>query len=298
MPRMLLTELAFSSGARILMAALALIAFYLVGFVFLQSFSLDLGSLNNLASRYRSLVQLWLAFGGVSAALLALAVSQGSHVRTERLTTRLAAVSERRFLALTCVCAFMIPLCFRVFLLRGAPLADDEGAYRFGAELLASGRLWVASPAMKLFFDQNFMINDGRLYPAYFLGWPAILAIGVTVSAPELMNPLLSALTVPALYGVLQHFVSRLWARAGILLFLSSPFSSDRSRNGAVTYLLLHGPRVVSVSVPVPAYRASQSGPSLSCWFCRFARICILHSSAYGCRTWPTAARRLGDAAA
>ncbi len=77
---------------------------------------------------------------------------------------------------------------------------------------------------MKLFFDQNFMINDGRLYPAYFLGWPAILAIGVTVSAPELMNPLLSALTVPALYGVLQHFVSRLWARAGILLFLSSPF--------------------------------------------------------------------------
>jgi hypothetical protein len=108
--------------------------------------------------------------------------------------------------------------------LSGAPLADDESAYRFAAQLLASGRLWVASPALKLFFDQNFMINDGRLYPAYFLGWPALLALGVLIHAPGIVNPLLSALTVPALSRVLRHFAGPAWSRAGVLLFLSAPF--------------------------------------------------------------------------
>ncbi len=133
-------------------------------------------------------------------------------------------MSERRFLLWTCAAAFAIPLAVRYGLMHGAPLADDESAYRFAAELLASGRLCVPSPPLKLFFDQNFMINDGRLYPVYFLGWPALLAPGVWIGAPGIVNPILSALTVPPLVRALSHFVGPSWARAGVLLFLSAPF--------------------------------------------------------------------------
>src|SRR5262249_35896727 len=119
---------------------------------------------------------------------------------------------------------FAIPLAIRLFVIHSAPLTDDEGAYRFGAELLASGRLWVPSPPMKLFFDQNFMINDGRLYPAYFLGWPALLAPRVGFLSPGIVTPLLSAATVPFLFRLLRSVVGASWARAGVILFLSSPF--------------------------------------------------------------------------
>ena len=82
-----------------------------------------------------------------------------------RLGAEWAALSDRRFLSWACLAGFAIPLAIRYLLLHEAPLTDDESAYRFAAELLARGRLWVPSPEMKIFFDQNFMINDGRLYP-------------------------------------------------------------------------------------------------------------------------------------
>src|SRR5258708_25289994 len=176
-------------------AALALVAFYLVGIAYLDGFTLDLGSVDFPAPRYLTFVALWTLFGGLAAGLLAIAVSRlvGSPLHIERLTAQWYAVSDRRFLIWTCGAAFTIPLFLRFWVLQQAPLADDESPYRFAAELLASGRLWAASPPLKVFFDQNFMINDGRLYPVYFLGWPVILALGVRIGAPAILNPLLSA---------------------------------------------------------------------------------------------------------
>ena len=207
-------------------AAIALLAYYLAGDALLGGFGLDLGSLNFPTPRYITFVAFWALFGGVAATLLALALARrlGTASHIEKLTAQCRAVPEWRFTAWTSAAAFAIPLVLRFRVLEGAPLADDEGAYRFAAELLASGRLWVPSPELKLFFDQNFMINDGRLYPVYFLGWPAMLAIGVLTGAPAVVNPLLSALTVPALMRVLRQFVGPTWAMGGILLFLSAPF--------------------------------------------------------------------------
>ena len=208
------------------LAGLSLIAFYAVGAVFLDGYALDLGSLNFPTPRYVTFVAFWSLLGGFAAALLALAIARrcGSPIEVGRLTAQWRGASDHRFLIWTCGLAFACPLVIRHWLMKGAPLADDESAYRFAADLLASGRLWVASPPLKLFFDQNFMINDGRLYPVYFLGWPALLAFGVWIHAPGVVNPLLSALTVPPLERALRHFVGTGWSRAGVLLFLSAPF--------------------------------------------------------------------------
>lgn len=206
-------------------AVCAVIAFYLVGAVFLGGFALELGSTNFPTLRYLIFVAFYTLLGGLAAALLALGAARywGSEARADAFIAQWNAVSDRRFLIWTCVAALGIPLLLRFGLMRGAPLTDDEGAYRFAAELLASGRLWVASPQMKLFFDQNFIINDGRMFSAYFLGWPALLAPGVWLGAAWIVNPICSALTVPPLLRALRFFVGPAWARAGVLLFLAAP---------------------------------------------------------------------------
>jgi hypothetical protein len=90
----------------------------------------------------------------------------------------------------------LLPIFIRKLILNDVPLTDDEASYRFGAELLAGGHLWLPSPHMPVFFDNGFIVNDGKMYSQYFLGWPALLAIGVLLGIPGLINPILSGCTV------------------------------------------------------------------------------------------------------
>ena len=214
------------AGPPLIGAAVALFAFYAVGIIFLDGFLLDLGSLNFPSPRYVAIAVSWTVFGGWASILLAVAISRALESMPDR---RVRAPSPQlftgsRFLLPAMIVAFVVPLVLRTFLLKGAPLTDDEGAYRFSAQLIASGRLWVPSPTMKLFFDQNFMINDGRLYSVYFPGWPALMALGIWLHAVGAVNPLLSAATIPALYQILRRATSEMWSRFGVLLFLASPF--------------------------------------------------------------------------
>ena len=131
-------------------SAISLAAFYLVGFALFDAFTLDLGSLVVLTPRYLTFVQMWLLFGGLSSVFLTLALARhrDSRDRLDRLMARLTDVPGRYFVASSCVVAMVVPLILRTCVLRGAPLSDDEGVYRFGADLLASGRLWAASPPL------------------------------------------------------------------------------------------------------------------------------------------------------
>jgi hypothetical protein len=207
-------------------AALLVAGFFAFGAEFFDVYALDLGSVILPTPRYFIFVAMWSVLGAGATALLAAAMAR--EIRPGGSVAKLAgewlALSDRRFLTWAMVIAFALPALIRFGLLHGAPLADDETAYHFSAELLSRGRLWVPSPPMKIFFDQVFLINDGRLYSCYFLGWPALLTVGVWLHLPGLVNPLLSALTVPALERSLRPFVGSAWSRAGVLLFLSSPF--------------------------------------------------------------------------
>jgi hypothetical protein len=210
----------------ILGATVALAMFHAVGTVFLGGFALDLGTLNFPTVRYVVLVAFWAIYGTVTVGFLTIGLSRLLHAsrRASQFHTHWVETSDRHFLAWTMTAALAIPSVMRAFVLQGAPLTDDESAYRFTAELLASGRLWTESPAMREFFDQNFAINDGRLRTVYFVGWPALMAPFVRLGVAGWANPVLSALTVPALYGILGRVVERGWARGGVVLFLCTPF--------------------------------------------------------------------------
>ncbi len=187
---------------------------------------LDLGkSLNLPTPGYTRFLALWMLYASLAAAALAVGFSRlldRGNLRS-RLIDAWNHGSDRKWVFYASIFAFLIPAGLRTFLLQGTPLTDDESAYRFMAQVLATGRVYADSPPLKLFFDNRFMINDGKMYSHFFVGWPALLVPGIWLGISGFMNAIYSALTLPAVFAVLRRLTGSAWARAGTLLYLSSP---------------------------------------------------------------------------
>jgi hypothetical protein len=158
---------------------------------------------------------LYALLGGAGALCLAIGVT--------RWRSPAASLDTRWFLAVATGLGVLIPAAIQWFVLHSGPVTDDESVYRFSAQLLASGRLTAPSHPLKLFFDHAFMVNDGRMFSQYFLGWPAIMAVGIPFGATAYVNAVVSGATVPALYELLKGIVGVDWARLGVVVFLTSP---------------------------------------------------------------------------
>ncbi len=113
-------------------------------------------------------------------------------------------------------------LVYQLVLLR-MPITDDEGAYRLAAQILAKGRLFLPSDPDKDFFDHVLVVNDGRTFTQYFLGWPALMLPALLVGLEGFANAFYFALAMPAIFLVLRQLAGSFWARLGSLLALSSP---------------------------------------------------------------------------
>jgi hypothetical protein len=168
----------------------------------------------------------------------------------------------------------LVPVLIRHAVLDGAPLTDDESSYLLAARTLASGRLWVPSPEMPVFFDNAFIINDGRLYSQYFLGWPALLALGVWVSLPGLVNPLLAGLTTVLLALIAERRFGTIWGLIAGLLHVASPFlmvgaatqMSHTSCTFALTLLLWAVERCAAGRAPVGYSALAVGSMCLAFW--------------------------------
>ena len=208
-----------------ILALLALAGFYAFGFSILDGFVLDLGSIHLPRPVATTYMLFWGFFGTVFAFSLAWGVAEAGAGRRalKRLLDAAAGVSDARWILAASLLAFLSAALVRVLVLGGADLTDDEAAYRFMSQVLASGRVTADSPSAKLFFDRIFMINDGRYFAQYFLGWPALMLPGTLLGLDGWMNALYSALTVPALFLVLRRLAGRGGAQLGTLLFVAAP---------------------------------------------------------------------------
>lgn len=207
-------------------AAAALYAFNAIGETFARGWLLDLGSLVVPAPAEVMFFLSWAVFGSLAASLLAVGLRRAylSFDRVRVLADRTPSPAEDlRFIVVASMLGFLVPAFLRAFVLRGAPLSDDESAYRFMAELLASGRLFAPSPPLKLFYDRPFMVNDGHMYAQYFVGWPALMAPGIWLGIGGYMNAAYSALTVPALFLTVRRLVGAGWARLIVAIYLTAP---------------------------------------------------------------------------
>jgi len=194
-----------------------------IGETDLNHFRHDLGSRGLPTPGYSYFLLLWILFGSSAALCLAMALSRIAPAHTDRWKRAVDRLPEAPLVVALSLLAAALPLLIRAYVLQGSPVTDDEASYRFGAQLLASGRLSVPSPPMKLFFDREFIVNGGTMYSQYFLGWPALMVPGVWLGAPGAMNAIYAALSIPPLYLALRRMTNRRWALVGALLYLTSP---------------------------------------------------------------------------
>lgn len=150
------------------------------------------------------------------------------------------------------------------------PITDDEHAYLLHSRIVASGRLTAPSPPGEPFFNNVFVVNNGRWYSQYSLGNPNVLAAGVLAGDPWLVHPLLAVGTVLALAGATRRLYGRRAAVAAAVLAAGSPFLAAVSGT-----LLAHTPTLFWLAVFLWAgLRAAETGAGRS-W-------CVLAAVAFG----------------
>lgn len=222
----------FKVGAQLAAGAAIVAAWWAFSASSHAGVDLGLGTLNGPTLSMLGAEALFVGFGVLVIGLWARALVQ-LDLKRPRFLEELDGWSEPRWVLLFSFLAFAMAALTRSWVLRGAPMTDDETVYEFSARLLLSGRLYVASPEPRLFFDNVFFVNDGKYYGQYTLGWPALLAPAVLLGIKGWANALLSAATVPALWGVARELGGRSAARWAASLFVLSPMLAD----GAATMM-------------------------------------------------------------
>ena len=109
--------------------------------------------------------------------------------------------------------------------LEGIPHVPDSMSYIFQAKYFALGRLYMPAPPDAASFAVTHIVNDGTKWFAYgFPGWPAVLALGVLVGFPWVVNPILGGLSILLIHKILSELYGKGLAHAVIGLLAVSPW--------------------------------------------------------------------------
>uniref|UniRef100_A0A7C2BGY9 Glycosyltransferase RgtA/B/C/D-like domain-containing protein n=1 Tax=Thermomicrobium roseum TaxID=500 RepID=A0A7C2BGY9_THERO len=121
--------------------------------------------------------------------------------------------------------AAVVALVLNRVIFEGLPHTEDEVAFLFQATTLARGHLVAPAPPVPDAFAIPFVIvRDGMWFGKYPPGYPLVLALGVLVGYPPLVNAVaaaLSVLLVTALAHKIYDFPTGLLAAT---LLVASPF--------------------------------------------------------------------------
>jgi len=171
----------------------------------------------------------YLLFGATSVVLLGaafdLAVGRRLADGFDRVTT-LSSRSAWSVTALVSVLVFGLVTVSRYGLLGDTAITDDENVYSFMARTFASGHLYLPSmpEPVRPFFDNHFIINDGKWYGMYFPGHPILLALGERVHLMHWVPTLSATLTVPLTFAVGRRVFGPRAALLALPLLAVSPF--------------------------------------------------------------------------
>ncbi len=106
-----------------------------------------------------------------------------------------------------------------VYALRGYPFSVDEYSYWYQANIFALGRLNIPADAgLKPLKELFTLFINGQAFPKYPPGYSFLLALGVGLGVPALVNPILAGLTVALLFAALRLTVSSFAAACTVLL--------------------------------------------------------------------------------
>jgi hypothetical protein len=130
-----------------------------------------------------------------------------------------------RFALLTALWVALLATVLSLTVYQRHPHLADEAVYLIHARYLASGTLTSPAPPVPDAFDLDLMELDGdRWYPAPPPGWPGMLALGVLLGVPWLVNPLLAFLNILLSYILLGKLYDRVTAKLAVFLISVSPW--------------------------------------------------------------------------
>ncbi len=129
-------------------------------------------------------------------------------------------------LAIACyVLGYLAVGAATLWITKHTPLTDDEYVYEFQAKILAQGKLWVDSPPLKHFYDNIFLINDGRIYGQYALGNSVLETYSIWIlGTPYGVPPFVGGVIVVLLFLGGEALYNRRTGLIAAALALSSPF--------------------------------------------------------------------------
>lgn len=120
---------------------------------------------------------------------------------------------------------FALALLIASRVLERVPHVQDSVTYLFQAQTLARGSLAAPAPPMPDFFAQEFLlVRQGKWFGKYPPGFPLLLAVGVRLGVPWLVNPLLAALSLALLFQLGRLLYGRDVGVITAVLALTSPF--------------------------------------------------------------------------
>lgn len=105
------------------------------------------------------------------------------------------------------------------------PHVPDEIAYLLQARYFAAGLPWMTPPPVPAAFDTFLLeVSGDRWYSVFPPGWPLVLAVGVKLGVPWLVNPVLGGICVLLTYLLAQELADRATARVTTFLLAVSPW--------------------------------------------------------------------------
>lgn len=131
---------------------------------------------------------------------------------------------EKKFLAIVFIVTLSITLIIRLWVVGTYPLISDEFSYLFEADLIAHGKIYAKSPPMPRFFRTQNIVNDGKWYSKYTIGWPLLLAGGKLLGIEWAVAPLCAAVSVLLLYLAAKAVLGKEEAFIAVIFLIVSPF--------------------------------------------------------------------------
>ena len=151
---------------------------------------------------------------------------------------------------------FGLSVLMSLFAFERIPHVEDEVVYLFQARTFAAGALSAPAPPDALLPGLEYYlldVRDGRWLAVTPPGWTAVLALGVLVGAPWLVNPVLGALIVFLAHGVVLRAADRQRADLAALLLATSPWLIGMSGS-----LMTHN---ITLLMMLLAWRLLLAGP-------------------------------------
>lgn len=223
----------------------------------------------------------WVQFGApvvAIAALAALSRARAIAMLPGRCRALLLEPSPLAFGATVAVVATGLAVVTSKYAYSGAGTSSDEIAQLWHARMLLSGALSLPVDPNPEFFAVDNVVDIGRWFSQFPIGGPALLALGLAIGAPWLVNSALAGIAAVMMYFFGRGAFGEVEGRAIAALFATTAFVVLMAGS-----LMNHMPVLCLATVALAALPAWQRGVESADWSRDDKWRLTLHAIAIGC---------------